>query len=385
MKEKDEPTKLLTHCYKILFFLQSEQQGAFIRDGSSIHGQKFLWKKQSKGFELKLTNIPPHAHKDSKTTNPFDSFELQFSNWPRCVEKLGNITCSDFTERECSDSYKSGMASNFLRGDVRQLSSKLFDSDYHGYHRVIFPCHHKPNLSSFLQTETFISKVERVSSTLGVTIHLESYEFHLIERTVQNSYFLFIDCENELDWETFRQYVFSIMMSYGFTSGYFPFNDGYFFSYDSKAKESINSFACYALRGALYPNCPPITTNPYSRTQNDLVHNEFKGEVPPLTSKQFSKLCYEARHTPEISTAILTFLEASCATLLLCVQNYFVILETLAHSLKQEEQTEQFKLPKRVLESLRKVLQNSDDLSDTEKSFLRKKLTISTNLPTKKS
>lgn len=387
----DKKTKRFTHCYQAIQYFTGSQQGIISKENSPIHGLLFEWKKRDKGFQLKLENIPLDVFKKLFSIDSIDNFALDFSNLPNSIDTdLSDIVVDSLSIESRNDTYKRGQfISNSVSGTVRHFSNSSFSSERQAYHRVIFPCSHNPNVEEVLQKETFNIQVNERTypASPGIMVDLDSHTFHFFELTVDNDHFLIIDSEDLLVWKDFRRYIFSIMMSYGFVSGYFPFREGYFFSNSSRSEEQVDGFAYFSLRGTLRPDNPPITTDPYSRTQIQSVHEEFADKVKPLTAGQFSRLCYEAHYTPEIATAILTYLEASCASFLMQGQSYFVILETLAHGLKKESVKKSFPtLPKSVLKEIRNAINNSADLTDDAKSFfLEKKIKHLNQLPNQKT
>ena len=331
-----------------------------------------LNKVERKKFSLFFESVDPHltvGENDAEKEIKFNLHNAPFNS----ISQLygGRFFISNRSMNVSSDSMSATIIAS-----VDRLTNEEHRQYKTAFHRAVKLIDKPLNLRDCIQTNNITILFDnRVSKNSSISVKLGTNSFDLTSFQVYNSNYLLIESYDKLQWEDFRDCVYAIMKGYALISGFLAFEDLYYFSYSTTKKDTIEGFAYYSERGDIYSHFPIITTNPYSKVQNQSIHEESFNKMKPVSSEIFSELCLKSMAISEFETAILTYVEASTATLLLRVQSYFVILETLANLFKEskKQQKSSLKLKKKVLRELRKTIQ-STDLDGEGKSFFEKKI-----------
>lgn len=216
-------------------------------------------------------------------------------------------------------------------------------------------------------------------SILGLsTVMLDSYNFDIFRYNISSSKknYLIIDSANEMTLEVFQKYAFSILMGFGYITGSFVQNIGFYFSYDEEKK--LQGIQVKSKRKSVYTFLSPIYKNPYGVFQNQDYHNKYCNIIRGLTSSELSKLCQLINDSEEFKVIILLILESCVATQIIQPAGFAVALEGFAAFIKKEIEKEKVKaspkLSSKILGDLKTILTNNREELGHSFDFFSKKI-----------
>ena len=215
----------------------------------------------------------------------------------------------------------------------------------------------------------------------GGLIHIlvDSYNLEIFQHNIEISStkknYLIIDSTNEMCLEVFQNYVYSILIGFGYITGCFPQNFDFYFSYD-KHKE-LQGIQVQGMRKSIYTFLSPIYKNPYGIFQNRDYHDKYYNTIRGIKSSEISKLCQLINSSQDFMVIILLILESCAVTQIIQPAGFAVALEGFATFIKKEiEKKKEKKSPKllsKILEDLKTVLKNNkEELGDSFDLFNKK-------------
>lgn len=251
------------------------------------------------------------------------------------------------------------------------------NTDFH-FQRLIIPCE-KDIFLPFYSDDIICYKVKR-NTILGLLqIEVDSLSFdivkYMIEVSSTKTFYLIIDSDNEMPLEDFQNYAYSILMGFGYITGSFVQNIGFYFSYDKQKK--LQGIQIQGKRKSVYTFLSPVYKNPYGVFQNQDYHEKYYEIIRGLTSSELSKLCQLINDSEEIKVIILLILESCAATQIIQPAGFAVALEGFSAFIKKEMEKEIVKkspkLSSKILGDLKMVLTtNKEELGDSFDLFYKK-------------
>jgi hypothetical protein len=227
-----------------------------------------------------------------------------------------------------------------------------------------------------------------IHNILGLsTVILNSYSFDIFRYSMPSTKrnYLMIDSDNKMTLEDFRNYAYSILMGFGYITGSFVQNIGFYFSYEKNRK--LQGIQVQGKRKSVYTFLSPIYKNPYGVFQNRDYHEKYHNIIRGLNSSELSKLCQLINDSEEFKVIILLILESCAATQIIQPAGFAVALEGFSAFIKKEMEKEREKtspkLSSKILGELKMVLTNNkEELGDSFDLFSKKIEQI--NQPTNK-
>jgi hypothetical protein len=242
--------------------------------------------------------------------------------------------------------------------DVCEFHSNNFDSNNHLYFRLFIPIEKRLDFFTTIEYDT----------TSQTSFELNKFHFKFYQLTYKKELFLVIESNDNLKYEMFSDYCFSILLSYGFISGNFYQGFKYFISYDNSQLINPIGYSFNSFRDSTFSVLKPICTNPHSYS----IKNISSSELIKLSKQQFSNLCEKSISNLKFRMLLLQMIEASKATLITSTFMLAVCLEELVEifltdkdtskTLKNEEQ--------KIFENILKSLENIKCSNKIEKEFL---------------
>jgi hypothetical protein len=225
-------------------------------------------------------------------------------------------------------------------------------------------------------------------SILGIsTVTIHSYNFDIFRYNITSTKrnYLMIDSANEMTFEVFQNYAYSILMGFGYITGSFIQNIGFYFSYDKNKK--LQGIQVQGKRKSVYTFLSPVYKNPEGVFPNQDFHDKYYSIIRGLNSTEFSKLCQLINDSEEFKVIILLILESCAATQIIQPAGFAVALEGFAAFIKKEiekdKEKKSLKLSSKILGDLKMVLTtNKEELGDSFDLFNKKIEQI--NQPTNK-
>jgi hypothetical protein len=284
--------------------------------------------------------------------------------------------------------------SNSIRPNHTKIIAKFYkffksqnNTDVH-FQRLILPCEN--DIFFLFYVENTMCYKTKIESILGLLpIEIDSHNFDIFKYTIKTSstekFYLIIDSADEMEFEIFQNYAYSILMGFGYITGSFVQNIGFYFSYDKHKK--LQGIKIQGKRKSVYTFLSPVYKNPEGVFPNQDFHDKYYSIIRGLNSTEFSKLCQLINDSEEFKVIILLILESCAATQIIQPAGFAVALEGFAAFIKKEiekdKEKKSLKLSSKILGDLKMVLTtNKEELGDSFDLFNKKIEQI--NQPTNK-
>ncbi|MCH4896115.1 hypothetical protein E0494_05300 [Marinilabiliaceae bacterium JC040] len=249
------------------------------------------------------------------------------------------------------------------KGKITNFKSGNFIINELKYNRLLLPITESLNFLFSIENvlHNYKYKKEKISR-LATKIFMDGLEFLLYQAQVDvkkiTAYdYLIIECKSKISYLKFSEYCFSILISFGYISGNFINDDGYYFQYKDKFKTQIDCFEYAKLRGSINCSCVPIYTNTFSYIQKSEISDLYKDKVRSLSIKEFSKLCTLCHNNDDIKSVLLLLIEVNTQSLVASPGILSIALETIAKFINDENTNSLAPIKsKPVSKSLRKDL-----------------------------
>jgi len=263
----------------------------------------------------------------------YDSFVFQHNKWNF---KNLEIFSNDITLK-IPFLYLENITTGVAKGTIPSFEYGEFDKGMVSFFRLALPIEIKPNfifsIDNVLIDYNYKSKNSTREST-EIKIDNKEFLFFLAKHNSKECHdknYLIIDSTTPMKYSEFSEYCFSILISFGYISGDFVNNDGYFFQYHDKNKKQISGLKYNQLRGSVKCQYVPIFTNPYEYINDSKISDLYKDKVRTLSLSEFSQLCSLCYSNDYIKTILLLLIEVHTQTLLSGPGILSIVLETLAN------------------------------------------------------
>ena len=228
------------------------------------------------------------------------------------------------------------------------------------------------NISTFhyqFETVTHQDCVSRYNFDC-LRVNINSSYFDIVQLKLNDIGYFVIENSEDLDFETFNSYCFSIRQALGFISSYMPGGEEYFFDADN------NYFYSNYFRSSINSMYRPLNWNPHSILHDKpSIAEKWVGKLNFISLEVFSKLVVEIHKSKELSSSIILLLEASSIRSLLLIPSIFaVVIESLSKiiSLPEEGLDRPIKdeaLAKKILDKFTSELNTESSLIGAEGSL----------------
>lgn len=323
MKRKE----LLTDISKTIEFLEEIQKV----ENAVISSNEF-----STDYKIELFK----ANNGQRFTLFHDSFFFMHDKWD--FKDLEIIT--DKTRIRVPYLFINQKTGGSVSGEIPSFEIGEFNNDKQTYHRLALPVNKKLNFIFSIENVLIDYKYKSGISTREATeIIIENNNFYLFfakskltESSDQD--YLIIESQSPSTYSEFSEYCFSILICFGYISGDFINDDGYFFQYSEKEMIRVIGLAYRQLRGTIECQYVPIYSNPYGYIHNPEISNLYKNKVRPLSLKEFSQLCQLCHTNGDIKSILLLLIEVQTQSLISGPGILSIALETLANIIYEENE-----------------------------------------------
>lgn len=167
---------------------------------------------------------------------------------------------------------------------------------------------------------------------------LENYTFDIIQFKHQQKGYYIIECLNEIDFQNFSDYCFSIKQALGFITKYMPGGEEYYFS------DSGDYFYCNNHRPAIKAMYQPLNWNPYSiLSSKKEIAEKYVNILTRMQLAELSKFISLIHSCQELSASIILLLEASSVRSFLIIPSVFsVVVESLSNIISENEKGKEY-------------------------------------------
>lgn len=210
---------------------------------------------------------------------------------------------------------------------VQYLKSKEFSLRFVSKFRCFIPtdCSHLQTYRFHLETIRY-SEGEIDYNLQCVRVNIHNHQFDVLQvKSRENGYYV-IDSFQDMTFEDFSHYCHAIRQALGFSMGYMPGGEIYYFSFNKDFY--YTNYTRPAMKAVYYP----INTNPYSLDSvPKTIANDYLPKLTTLPARCFSNLVSRIYSDERFSSIIMMIIESeSICSLLLIPSIYAIILEALS-------------------------------------------------------
>lgn len=282
--------------------------------------------------------------------------------------------------------YITKRSGNKVNGNIPSFEFRKFEKEKVCYHRLVLPI--SKGLNFICSVENVIKSYyckSGIRTRDATEISIDETAFYLFkvsdksERPTNNDY-LVIESNTKMLYSDFSEYCFSILICFGYISGDFINDDGYFFQYNCQEMTDVSGLVYRQMRGSVKCKYVPIYSNPHGYIHSREIAELYIGKTRTLNLYEFSKLCQLCHSIADIKIALLFMIEVNTQTLIPGPGILSIVLETLANFIYEENETKLAPIKskstsKNFRNALLKVLKDFEDVIDAEgKEILKIKI-----------
>ena len=256
-----------------------------------------------------------------------------------------------------------------MSGIVGSFSSTNFDASKLQFHRLIIPCPEKPNFVFSIENVSIEYKYKQHTSTrLAIEVDLPEGRFHLYQvfkklNDKKKPSYMVIDSQTSMQFPEFSEICHSILIGFGFISGSFIQNEGFFFQYKNPELNVPTSFYHTEFRKSIKASYTPIYSNPHGVIHDRKVADKYLDKIRVMSGLSFSRLCHLAHSESDMKSALFLILETNTTSLVSSPGLFSIALETLANFVYQKNESKLAPIPdkkfaKQLRSELKTVIQN---------------------------
>ena len=271
-----------------------------------------------------------------------------------------------------------------IEGKIPSFEYGLFEKDISAYHRLLLPLNKDLNFTFSVENVILYYKYITSAHTSHATeIKINDHIFHLFsvkKKLTELSHrdYLVIESKAYMPYREFSELCYSILISFGYVSGDFINNDGYFIQYECNEMNIIKGIAYRQMSGSVKCQYVPIYSNPFGCLHDTKKAALYKDKVRKLNLEEFSRLCQYCHENEDIKTVLLLLIEVNNQSLVSGPAVLSIALETLANILYEKNQDslapiKNKSLSKKIRKELLKTLDNFNEIDAECKEILKKK------------
>jgi hypothetical protein len=262
-----------------------------------------------------------------------------------------------------------------ISGKLGRISSLKFDQEGVHYHRLIIPTNTKINFT-FSVENVIIEYIyeKQISTRNAIEINLEGHNFLLYQAAKKlnddnKDNYIVLESASPIVFEQFTEMCYSILIGFGFVSGSFIQNEGFFFQYKESTLTAPTAFCHSVLRDSINCSYVPTYSNPHGYIHNPEIAERYKDKPRTLKLSEFSSLCSRIFNIDDFKSIILLILESNTQSLVSSPGTLSIALETISNVIYNENETalapiSDQRIAKEVKSHLKKeVLKFTDNIS----------------------
>lgn len=273
-----------------------------------------------------------------------------------------------------------------MSGIVGSFNSINFETFKQQYHRLIIPCSDKPNFVFSLENVSVEYKYKQHTSTrLAIEVDLPSAKFHLYQvfkklNDEKKPSYIVIDSQTSMQFHEFSEICHSILISFGFISGSFIQNEGFFFQYKNLELNVPTSFYHTQFRKSIKALYTPIYSNPHGVIHNRKDADKYQDKIRVMSGSSFSRLCHLVHSESDVKSTLFLILETNNTSLVSSPGLFSIALETLANFIYQKNESGLAPIPdkkiaKKLRSELKTIIQNySKEISAEAEAILNNRI-----------
>ena len=371
IKPRESNQKNIFESITIIEELQKDHYVVIDKPGTSIDKTLAHFnKKKQKGFTLNFDD-PTHTHFN---LSDIHNLNIQTSKHLLKVQKL---LISSHNLQTVSASI-----TNFQSENFRKKESYYF--------RLIIPLQNKVDFHFAIQRFHYETKRNRSSECIRISysdMQVDLYQY--VDRKKDLNY-LIIDASEQTTLNSFSEYCFDTLVSFGYVTGSMPQNEGYFFAYNEDELKEPKHFYYSEMRNSIRSVYVPIYSNAYGYIHESKLAEKIQPSLRPMNLEEFSRLCQWCHSSMDFSSILLLIIEAASSSLLVMPSSLSVALEGITELIVKENETKVVpikdkKLAQKIRKELKAIIDNYSEKLDAEGLQILKGKIEHINQPTNKS
>lgn len=334
--QNKENRKHLNKTLEVIALLQKDGLGVINYRGTPFDKVIVnITKNQKKGYSFTIENL----HKISFKLTTLSEVEIQTNRFNLLVEKIF-INSIQFPK--------------YVKGVFGSYKQKGFKIDNKYSYRLIIPIPKKLNFHYFVSPKSFSDKLMEYSYCTGIKLNNIDFDLYCYEK--DEAIYAIIDTYENISFSNFSDLAHSILISYGFITGNFIQNEGFYFAYSDDKMEDPVQFCYKELRDSINSQYTPIYGNAYGYIDDKKIAEKVYPTLKILTQNQFSTLCEKVNNSIEFASVLILMLEASTSSLLSMPSGFSVSLEAITDLICTENEDKIRLLSKKQSKEIRKEL-----------------------------
>lgn len=222
---------------------------------------------------------------------------------------------------------------NVCYGEIYSFEYDAFDNDNKKIHRLLLPVDSHLNFNYSIENIALSYKQGVTSEATEISFNNNIFYLYLTHyktKTTDNK-FLVIDCETSLSYLEFSNFCSSILICFGYITGDFIYNDGFYLQYDNIDKDIISGLRYKQLSGSIKCHYNPIYIEAYGVLYNIKKSKIYQNILRTLTLKEFSELCLLCYSNDDIKKLLLILLEVNDHSLNTSLGDLSIALEKITN------------------------------------------------------
>ncbi len=221
------------------------------------------------------------------------------------------------------------------RSHLREFSTENFDSEESFYRYVI----KTPNneIMNYIKSGPFA--YESSSSMRGMlSLSISGVEINLYEVKYETQKYFVIDAVEKINFSSFADLCYSIMIGYGFLSGNFYQDEAYYIKGEDKKFITITGVSYQQIRPSIITNgtANPIYAFTSHITSDKMIQERYGLFLEIFDGELFSKFCTKIFDEPQYVVLLLLVIESNKTSLILKPAGYSVALEKITNIIAEE-------------------------------------------------
>lgn len=328
---KKFPTKHIKESFNLIDKISSiEQCHLFIPAIKEEPFPAVLSKNEGRGFKVSFEGV-----------NELNRF-MREDDWTEPALKIK----TDELEFELNDLYLSGTSNTLKleREDAKYFSgSMIVNIEIQGFslkaketsfYRQIIKIDSFDELR-FLYCTTY--NLKDISHTTGLfQFKIKENNYSLFSTKWNGEEYLIIDCEEQIDFETFSDHAYSVCVALGFITCNFHQDECWYVEGNDKDFTDLKNISYRILRKSIRSSYNPIYGNPYSYYRMKDLPASVPKELTLVSSQVFSNLCNEILDNEKLLGALIIFMEGHNLSIYSRGAAYSVTLETLTQMIAEK-------------------------------------------------
>ncbi|UYQ92839.1 gamma-glutamylcyclotransferase [Chitinophaga horti] len=234
-----------------------------------------------------------------------------------------------------------------ISGEINAFATSLLKDDDRSYYRLAIPSKNRLRLERDFFGLPFICDYRLFGGLIKVSI--SGNEFQLFQVEKDGIYYIFIDVLHEIPFKDFQVSANCVLMSYAFLCGYYPGEEGYFFSCKDSNLTAPTNTSFFKLGEGVEDQYIAFTTNPYwgiDMESRDLHHEgaeeergKLYGNINPIAPEVFARICELAYTDDHLQRAMVLLIRNQNATLEIKIPTQYVTIEAIANALSKNNKS----------------------------------------------